>query len=396
MTSTGVEFDHLSPEIAGPNYWHALRTLADHGPMTWVESNGGFWAATSYDTVLEVLQHWQTFTSTGGVSLTRPSFDMLPVIVPIELDPPRQRAYRSQVQPHLTSRSLAPLASEIRGIADELIDTFVDRGRCDIAVDFARKFPGTVLFRLVFHATDDDFRSAEPASRILSFSPNQQETSAAAAALRAWAGEFMASREAFPDIDDVVNAVMHLNDTDEEFVDSDLMSGLQILIQGGIGTSASAIGVTVRVLCEHPDLQEQVRGDLSLVPALVEECLRLETPLPLMFRTARHDVEVAGEHIKAGDKVGVFLGAANRDPAVFDRPDEVVLDRPHNRHLTFGAGPHRCVGSNLARLQIQIAMTCLLERLDNIGLQDGAHVEYFSLQARGPSSVPIQFDPVPA
>ena len=255
-----------------------------------------------------------------------------------------------------------------------------------------------MLFRLVFHATDDDFRTAEPASRILSFSPNQQETAAAAAALRQWAGEFMASREGFPDINDVVNAVMHLNDTDtgEEFVDSDLMSGLQILIQGGIGTSASAIGVTIRVLCEHPDLQAQVRGDLSLVPALVEECLRLETPLPLMFRTARHDVEVAGKQVKAGQKVGVFMGAANRDPAVFERPDEVILDRPHNRHLTFGAGPHRCVGSNLARLQIQIAVTCLLERLGTFRLQDDEQVEYFSLQARGPSSVPIEFQPVAA
>jgi cytochrome P450 len=389
--TAGVEFDHLSPEVAGPNYWHALRELAEHGPMTWVESNGGFWAATSYDTVLEVLQRWPAFTSTEGVSLTRPGFDTMPQLVPIELDPPRQRAYRAQVQPHLTSRSLAPLEPQIRAVADELVDTFVDRGRCDIAVDFARKFPGTVLFRLVFHATDEDFHVAEPAARLLSFSASQAETSSGAATLREWAAGFMASREGFPDVDDVVNAVMHLNDTDEVFVDHELMSGLQLLIQGGIGTSASAIGVTVRVLCERPDLQQQVRADLSLVPALVEECLRLETPLPLMFRTASRDVEVAGEHVRAGDKVGVFLGAANRDPAVFERPDDVVLDRPHNRHLAFGAGPHRCAGSNLARLQIQIAIRCLIDRLGTFRLQDGQSVEYFSLQARGPSSVPVEF-----
>ena len=103
----------------------------------------------------------------------------------------------------------------------------------------------------------------------------------------------------------------------------------------------------MRILCEHPDLQERVRDDLSFVPALIEESLRLEPPLPLMFRTARRDVELAGQQIKAGDKVGMFFGAANRDPAVFERPEEVDIDRPHNRHLTFGGGPHRCIGSNL-------------------------------------------------
>ncbi len=386
-------FDHLSPDVAGPRYWDAVRELQRRGPLTWVESSGGYWAATGYDVVLQIVQDWQTFTSTQGVSITRPGFDAMPRLVPIELDPPRQRVYRKQVNPYLTIGALADLEEPIRSVADELIDTFIDRGRCDIAVDFARKLPGTVLFRLLFHAGDADFRLAEPAARILSFESDPEKTTAAAVTLRAWAASIFESRSNQPKIDDVVDAVMRLNDTGETFVDHELMSGLQLLVQGGIGTSASAIAASIRILAERPELQERVRNNLSLVAALVEECLRLEPPLPLMFRTARRDVEIGGTRVREGEKVGVFFGAANRDPEVFEQPDEIRLERPHNRHLTFGAGPHRCIGSNLARLQITVAVTRLLERLGPFWIPQGGEVEYFTLQARGPSSVPLEFMP---
>lgn len=400
QTST---FDHRAPEVAGPRFWDAVRELASLGPLTWVESSGGYWAATSCDLVLRIAQDWETFTSTQGVSVTRPGFDLMPQLVPIELDPPRQRAYRRQVNPHLTVRALADLEDRIRDIADELIDPFAAAGACDLAVDFARPFPGTVMFRLLFETTDEDFRIAEPAARAISFESDPYRTAAGAGVLREWVAGLFASRGNEPTRDDVVNAVQRLNDgfradgdraEGEPFVDHEFLSGLQLLIQGGIGTSASAIGATMRILAEQPDLQAAIRADLSLVPALVEECIRLETPLPLMFRTATRDVEIDGRQIRKGDKVGLFFGAANRDPDVFERPDEVVLNRPRNRHLTFGAGPHRCIGSHLARLQIRVAVRRLLERLGPFQIPAGAEVTYFSLQARGPASIPLVFEAV--
>jgi cytochrome P450 len=393
-------FDHLAPEIVGARYWDALRELASLGPLTWVESSGGYWAATSCDLVLRLAQDWETFTSAQGVSITRPGFDLMPQLVPIEIDPPRHRVYRRQVNPHLTVKALTELESGIQAIADELIDGFAGAGACDLAVDFARRLPGTVMFRLLFDATDDDFDIAEPAARALSFESDPYQSAAGARVLREWVAALFARRDAAPRRDDVVTAVQYLNDgfshsraAGEPFVDHEFLSGLQLLIQGGIGTSASAIGSTARILAEQPDLQARVRADPSLVPALVEECLRLETPLPLMFRTATKDVEIAGRHIQAGDKVGLFFGAANRDPDVFERPDEVILNRPHNRHLTFGAGPHRCVGSHLARLQIRVAVRRLLDRLGPFSIPADAEVTYFSLQARGPASVPLVFEP---
>ena len=364
------------------------------GPLVWVENNGGFWAATSHDMILRIAQDWRNFTSTAGVALDRPSFDAIPRLVPIELDPPRQRLFRKQVNPALTIKAVSPLEDQIRAIAEELIDTFIERGFCDIAKDFARKFPGTVFFRLITHCGDEDFRQAEPAAREISFESEDKEKFAAAAArLRAWAARVFEARNGQPEEDDLVNAIIHLADGGETWLDHEYVTGLQLLAQGGIGTSASAIGAVMIALAQDGELQERVRADLSLIPGLIEELLRLEAPVPLMFRTARRDIEIEGQQIKAGDKICLIFGAAGRDPAVFEHPGQIDLDRPHCRHLTFGAGVHRCIGSNLARIQIRVAIQQLLTRLGPFWIPDGAEIEYSSRQSRGPTSIPLAFTP---
>ena len=392
MQRPTARFDFTAPDIAGPGFWDAIAGVARLGPLVWVEDNGGYWAATSYDMVLRIAQDWQNFTSAEGVALDRPSFEVVPRIVPIEIDPPRHQAFRKQVNPALTVKAVSPLEDEIRAIADELIDAFIGRGECDLAADFARKFPGTVFFRLIVHCTDEDFYRAETAARVMSFESGDREKFAAAAArLRGWAARVLADRAAQPAQDDIVNAIMHLADAGQAWPDDERATGLQLLAQGGIGTSASAIGAIAVALARDQDLQRRVRGDQSLIPGLIEEVLRLEAPVPLMFRTARNSVEIGGLQVKAGDKVCLAFGAAGRDPAVFDRADEADLGRPHCRHLAFGAGAHRCIGSNLARLQIRIAVQQLVSRLGTFAIPGGATVTYSSRQARGPSSVPLQF-----
>ncbi|MGH3248956.1 MAG: cytochrome P450 [Trebonia sp.] len=392
MQLRSVQFDFTSPEIAGPQFWDAVGELQGLGPLVWVESNGGYWAATSQDTVVRIAQDWQNFTSTEGVGLGRPPFDAVPRMVPIEADPPRQRAFRKQVNPQLTIKAVMPLEERIRAIADEIIDGFIERGSCDIAVDFARQFPGTVFFRLIVHCGDEDFHEAESSARVISFESDKPEKfAAAAAALRAWAARVFADRAGQPKKDDIVNAVMHLGDSGETFADHEYMSGLQLLAQGGIGTSASAIGAIMIELCQDRVLQERVRADQSLIPGLIEEVLRLEAPVPLIFRTAQHDIEIEGQQIKQGDKVCLIFGAAGRDSTVFEHPDRIDLDRPHCRHLTFGTGVHRCIGSNLARLQIRVAIEQLVTRLGPFWIPAGGKVTYSSRQARGPSSIPLEF-----
>jgi len=388
---SGADFDHHSPDLLGPPFWDAVGALRRRGPLVWVENYGGYWAATSYETVRQIAQDWETFSSAQGVALQRASPEVMPYIVPIDTDPPRQRTYRKKVNPYLAPKAVNGLEGDIRDIANELVDTFVERGRCDIAVQFARKFPGTVFFRLMVRTDDEDFRQVEPSARALSFDPDKQKKAEAAANMRAWASRVFAARKAEPQVSDVVNAVMHLEDSGDSFEEHELYSGLQILAQGGIGTSANLIGSIVLVLCQHPEIQERVRRDPRLVPALVEEVLRLEPPAAMLFRTATRHAEIAGQQVKKGDKVRLFFGAANRDPAVFDRPDDVDIDRPRNPHLSFGAGVHRCVGSNLARLQVRVAVEQLLARLSPFRLPEGTKVQYAGDLSRGPLSLPLEF-----
>jgi cytochrome P450 len=391
-----VTFDHLSPDLAGPAFWVALREVQRRGGLTWVESHGGFWAATSNEMVLRILQDWRTFSSSEGIVFPgRPTPDVMPWVMPLEIDPPRHKTYRKQVNPQLTPDKVAVHGEAIRAIADELIDAFVERGSCDISREFARLFPGTVFFRLIVECGDDDFRAVEPVARVMTFAKDAESRGEASVKLRAWAAKVLDERRHAPGttVDDVVDAVLHLADTGEPFVAHEYQSGLSILAQGGIGTSASVIASAVWFLANDRPLQERVRRDRSLVPALVEETIRLEPPLPLVFRKVTNDVEVDGKRLQHGDWVGVFVGAANRDPSAFEQPDAFDIDRPHNRHLSFGAGPHRCIGSNLARLQIRIAMEQLVARLSPFWIPEGAVLEYATHQTRAITSMPLEFAP---
>jgi cytochrome P450 len=394
MRAPTVEFDFTDPTIAGPEFWDAVGAVRRAGPLAWVENNGGYWVSASYETILRMAQDWEAFGSSEGVALGRPSFEAMPRIVPIEIDPPRHRAFRRQVNPALTVKAVSPLEDEIRAIADELIDAFIGQGSCDIAVDFARKFPGTVFFRLITHCTDEDFRQAEPAARQISFeSGDPEKVTTAAAQLRAWAARVFADRAGQPAQGDLVDAVMHLTETDdgEPWLDVEHRAALQVLAQGGIGTSASLIGSVMLALSRHRALQQQVHDDLRLIPGLIEEVLRMEAPVPLMFRTAMRDIEIEGQQVKKGDKVCLIFGGAGRDPSAFDHPGDLDLERPHCRHLAFGAGVHRCIGSNLARLQVRIAIEQLVARLGEFWVPQDGTVNYSSRQARGPVSIPLAF-----
>jgi cytochrome P450 len=392
----GVDFDFFSPELNGPQLWDAVIDLQRRGPLVRVNNYGGYWAATTHDMVRRIAQDWQTFSSAEGVALQRASAEQMPWIMPVEFDPPRQRTYRQEVNPHLTAKEMARLEEGIRAIADGLIDTFIERGSCDIAEDFAHKFPATVFIRLVLGADEEAVRELEPWVRAITFESDQAKRGEGIAQLRGWVEHVFADRAAAGTISpDVVQAVMGLGHTGVDFTDGELHTGLEILVLGGTATSADLIGSIVCILSRDTDLQERVRNQLGLIPALIEETLRLEPPLTVVFRTATRDVTIAGQKIKKGEKVGLFFGAANRDPELFEHPLDVDIERAQNPHLTFGAGVHRCIGSHLARLQVKVAAEQLVKRLSPFRIPDGSRVEYMTRQERGPAHVPLRFPPGP-
>jgi len=156
----------------------------------------------------------------------------------------------------------------------------------------------------------------------------------------------------------------------------------------GVDTTWSGIGSAMLHLATHPDDVRKLREQPEIMPLAVEELLRAYSPVT-MARIATEDVEVQGCPIKAGDKVLMNFPGANRDPEVFERPDEVILDRARNRHVAFGAGIHRCAGSNLARMELRVAVEEGLARMPEFSVTDGAEVTWAGGQVRGPRSIPV-------
>jgi len=164
----------------------------------------------------------------------------------------------------------------------------------------------------------------------------------------------------------------------------------QLLIIAGIDTTWSSIGSALWHLAQHPDDRRRLAADPSLIPTAVEELLRAYSPVT-MARIVREPIDVGGVHMEAGDRVLMSFPAANRDPAAFDDADQVILDRERNRHIAFGVGIHRCAGSNLARMEMRVALEEWLARIPEFSLEDPAAVTWAAGQVRGPRSIPVVF-----
>jgi cytochrome P450 len=175
-------------------------------------------------------------------------------------------------------------------------------------------------------------------------------------------------------------------------VDESYILGIAaLLLIAGIDTTWSAIGSSLWHLATHPDDRRRLVAEPELLPTAVEEFLRAYSPVT-MARVLDQDVEYEGCPMKSGDRILMNFPAANRDPAVFDEPDSVIIDRQHNRHVAFGAGIHRCAGSNLARMELRVAIEEWLARIPEFELEDPALVTWAGGQVRGPRNIPVVFD----
>jgi cytochrome P450 len=189
----------------------------------------------------------------------------------------------------------------------------------------------------------------------------------------------------------VVDAVIAASIDGRPITDDEIVGTVQLLILGGLETTAGALGLAMVRLCQDPRLQEKLRSDPGLIAGAVEESLRIDPSFVSVGRTAVRDAELAGQQVRAGDKVLIHWASANRDAGEFPGPDAFDLARERNRHLAFGAGPHRCVGSSLARMNMRVAFEELLRRLHDIRLAPGAEIRYHAGLTRSPRSVPITF-----
>ncbi|SEG83902.1 Cytochrome P450 [Thermomonospora echinospora] len=380
-------FDHLSPELAR-EFHPTLARARSRCPVAHSDRYGGFWVATRYEDVLRVAQDWRTFSSELGITV--PAGGPTMKIIPVTVDPPLQRIYKRLINAHFTPARIGPWEEPTRALVNRLIDGFVERGECDFMRDFARPFPGLAFFDLALHAPADDLEEVNHYATMASL-PQVAESRDCLMKLAAWIGGFVERRRAEGPRGDVVDAVLDAEIEGRPITREEVIGTVQLLVLGGLETTAGVLGAAMLRFCANPEIPALLRARPELIPDAVEELLRLDGSFVCIGRTARHDTELGGHRIKKGEQVIIYWASANRDGAEFPDPDTFDLDRPTNRHVAFGAGPHRCVGSNLARMNLRIALDEIVHRLDDIRLRPGADIDFHSTFNRAPLSVPITF-----
>lgn len=299
-----------------------------------------------------------------------------PRIIPLQVDPPEHTSYRRLLNPHFTTDAVDPLEADIRRYAVEMIDDMVAKGSADFATDFAFPFPTRVLVRFI-GAKDEDWpihhnwvmKMAEATGHGLA-DPDMPFPAELFGEIMPYLLALIADRRANPG-EDVVSGIVTGEVDGQPVQDQDVINMIVTIMLAGHITTTSTIGNLVLRLARHPELQDTLRQHPDRIPQAIEESLRIEGPQQAMPRKCAANIEMGGETIKEGEFVLLNYASANVDPAAWSKPSTYDLDRPSQRHFSFGSGLHQCIGRNLALLETRIAIEELLARTESFAL-DGA------------------------
>lgn len=388
-----TDFDHHSAAFAR-DPWSVYADLRARCPVSWSEAHGGFWVLARHDEVRGAALDDYTFSSAHSVTVPAKPAGFRPAI-PIEVDPPNFLEYRRILNPRFSPAAIAEIEPQIHSFVSGLIDTFIDRGHCDLVLDFTNPLPALTTLHLLGLPIEDWEAYAAPLHQ-KTFMRNhtpQQEREYEDVHVRV--REAIVERRNSPN-DDLISYLLAQQAYGEPLTDDDVLDMVMLILHGGFDTTGSAIANAVLYLDEHREHRERLIAEPGLIPQAVEELIRYEAPQQGLGRVATRDVEIDGHCIRSGDRLLLLWASANRDEEAFPEPDKVILDRFPNRHLTFGVGAHRCLGSNIARTQIQVALAALLDRLPDFEVERSALVRADTVGVVfGHFSVPISFTPGP-
>jgi cytochrome P450 len=385
--STDGDFDHLALSAMAEPY-PALRDLRGRCPVAHSDAHDGFWVFTRYDDVNRASHDPVRFTSTKGVTIPHHGFPVS--LPPIELDPPLHKQFRGPLLEHFSPARVAEREGEIRRQVTELIDNFIADGRADLAQQLTIPLPGYVTSRFFGFPEEDLDRLHDWAVRILATSGDL----AVVGETFDYLNKVYEDRLANPR-DDLASVVLTIEVDGRPISQMEFLCMMNMLFVAGLDTTANAGAHMLEHIARHPDVRKRLLDEPELVPVAIEEFLRFLTPLPALSRTTTEEVTVGNAAIPAGERVLLHWMAANHDPAEFPDPDDFVIDRVPNRHFAFGAGVHRCLGSNLARLELRIVLEEVLLRLPDYHLADEDGVARYPGVTRGISSLPVTFTPGP-
>jgi cytochrome P450 len=387
-----TDFDVLSPAyVADPfRIWDQLRKTC---PVAHTDRRGSTWLPTRYQDVVDLAHDVEHFSSTeiavipfAGEPPDEPVLEYgLP---PISADPPLHTWTRRLLLPWFSHHRVEGYEPLTRTLCAELLDGFIDQGQADAACDYAQQIPVRVIAAIlgVPSSLSDTFTGW--VRDVLEFADDPERRVRGVEGLIGFFVEEVARRKTEPG-DDLLSDLLH-SEFDGEPVEESVVLGVAALVLiAGVDTTWSAIGSSLWHLATHPEDRERLRSEPDAMALGIEELLRAYSPVT-MARVVTEDIDFEGCPMKAGDKVLMNFPAANRDPEAFEDADRVVLDREINRHVAFGSGIHRCAGSNLARMELRVALEEWLVRIPEFHLA-GGEVTWAGGQVRGPRQLPVVF-----
>jgi cytochrome P450 len=337
------------------------------------------------------LKHTELFSS----NMDAVDLGNLRPLIPLQIDPPEHAKYRRILDPLFTPREMARREPEVTKLVNEMIDAFADRGECDFHAEFAVPLPCTVFLQLLGLPLEDldKFLTWKDGVIRPEGNPGYEDRHAASATVAQQIYDYF--QRAIDDHianprDDVLSAMIAAGIGGVPLSREELLDICFLFLIAGLDTVTDSLDCFFVYLARHPDHRHLLVEQPDILPTAVEELLRWETPVPGVARVALQDVEVAGCPISKGERVSPLLGAANTDPAEFPEPDLVDFRRNPNRHRAFGAGPHRCLGSHLARMELRVALREFHRRIPDYEIPPGTELKY-TAALRSVEALPLRF-----
>ncbi|HLN17861.1 MAG TPA: cytochrome P450 [Acidimicrobiales bacterium] len=371
--------------------WDDLR---QHCPIAHTDRRGSNWLPTRYDDVTAMAHDVEHFSSiaVAVIPLEGPEPDQPRLqygLPPISSDPPLHTWTRRLLLPWFSHRRVESYETMTRELCVSLIDSFLDAGEADAAADYAQQIPVRVIARILGVAPELSDTFTGWVRDVLEFADDHDRRVHGMQSLIGYFVTELERRSEEPG-DDLLSDLLHSEENGQPVEKSIILGMAGLVLIAGVDTTWSAIGSSLWHLATHPEDRKRLVDEPELMDLAIEELLRAYSPVT-MARMVTEDVDYGGCPMKAGDRILMSFPAANRDPEVFEDPDKVVVDRAHNRHVAFGSGIHRCAGSNLARMELRVALEEWLRRIPEFRLAGEDEVAWAGGQVRGPRVLPVVF-----
>ncbi len=363
-----------------------LRTVGYDGAMEVIVSR--------YEDVCWALRHPEVFSSSAeAVSIGQEQ-----PLIPLQIDPPDHLKYRRLLDPQFSPKRMAELEGGTRDFVNRLIDGFADRGTCDFHEEFATPLPSTIFLMLMGLPHEDlptflQWRdnTVRPDVEPGDFEGAQRIRDQTGHDITQYFERAIAHRRSNPD-DGLLSRLVHAEIEGRPLSREELLGTCHLLMLGGLDTVTATLDCSIAYLAHHPERRRQLVENPGLTAAAVEELLRWETPVQMVARVVKQDATIGGVEVKKGDRATILIGAADGDEREFEDADVVSFTREANRHVAFGGGPHRCLGSHLARLELRVALEEFHRRVPEYRIPDGTELVY-SPGIRQTMGLPLEFEP---